>query len=118
MTIATPAVVTINAVAKNLPRINQDNFGSQFRLLGTGHQYDLAIRHMTESAKLGAAKIDRHNVDMKYTTFDVDGKPTVYQAYVVLRTPQGADPTIVENLSAGLLAYVTSNDAAIIGWES
>jgi len=78
----------------------------------------MAIRHTTEKAKLGQPLIDRHNVDMKYTTFNVDGVPTVYQVYVVLRTPQGADPTIVEKLSAGFLAYVTANDGPVIAWEN
>lgn len=119
MALATPAVVTINAVAQNMPRINQDDYGSHFRKIASGYQYDLKVRHQTESAKAGAVKTDRHNVDLIYTTYDAYGVVTgIYQSYVVLRTPQGADPTIIENMSAGLLAYVTANDGPIIGWEN
>lgn len=116
--LASPTTVTIDGTAHSLSKINQDNFGSTFRKIGTGFQYDLSIRHMTENAKLGAPKMDRHNVDLKYTTFDAEGKPTVYQVYAVLRTPQGADPTIVEKMSVGFNTWLTSNDGLIIGWES
>lgn len=116
--LTSPTTVTVDGTAHSLSKINQDNYGSVFRKIGTGFQYDLTIRHSTENQKLGAPKVDRHNVDLKYTTFDVDGKPTVYQVYAVLRTPQGADPTIVEKLSVGFTAWLTANDGLIIGWES
>lgn len=116
--LASPTTVTIDGTAHTLSRINQDDFGSIFRKIDTGVQYDLQIRHSTETAKLGVRKIDRHNVDLKYTTFDAEGKPTVYQVYAVLRTPQGADPTVIEKMSVGLNAWLTANDGPIIGWES
>lgn len=116
--LTSPTTVTVDGVAHSLSKINQDNFSSVFRKLFTGGSYDLTIRHATESAKLGAVKMDRHNVDLKYTTFDVDGKATVYQVYTVLRTPQGADPTVVEKLSVGLATWLGANDGPIIGWES
>lgn len=116
--LSSPTTVTIDGAAHSLSKINQDNYGSIFRKIGTGVQYDLQVRHSTENAKLGAPKIDRHNVDLKYTTFDAEGKPTVYQVYAVLRTPQGADPTIIEKLSVGFNAWLTANDGLIIGWES
>lgn len=116
--LASPTTVTIDGTAHSLSKINQDNFGSVFRKIGTGFTYDLAIRHSTESGKLGQPKVDRHNVDLKYTTFDVNGVPTVYQVYAVLRTPQGADPTIVEKMSVGFNTWLTANDGLIIGWES
>jgi len=116
--LASPTTVTIDGVAHSLSKINQDNYGSVYRKLDTGVQYDLTIRHQTETAKVGAVKMDRHNVDLKYTTFDAEGVPTVYQSYAVLRTPQGADPTIVEKLSVGLTTWLAANDGSIIGWES
>lgn len=116
--LSSPTTVTIDGVAQSLSKINQDNFGSLFRKIAAGAQWDLNIRHSTENAKLGAVKVDRHNADMKYTTFDTNGVPTVYQVYVVMRAPQGADPAIVENLSAGFLAWVTANDGPLIAWES
>lgn len=116
--LSSPTTVTVDGTAHSLSKINQDNFGSIFRKIGAGFQYDLAIRHLTESSKLGSPKVDRHNVDLKYTTYNVDGVPTVYQVYAVLRTPQGADPTIVEKLSVGLTAWLNANDGPVITWES
>lgn len=116
--LASPTTVTIDGTAHSLSKINQDNFGSLYRKIATGVQYDLQIRHMTETAKPGVPKIDRHNVDLKYTTFDAEGVPTVYQVYAVLRAPQGADPTIIEKMSVGFNTWLTANDGAIIAWES
>lgn len=116
--LASPTTVTIDGTAHSLSKVNQDNYSSVYRKIGTGETWDLTIRHQTENAKLGAVKVDRHNADLKYTKFAVDGTPTIFQAYVVLRTPQGADPTIIEKMSVGLLTWFTSNDGALIAWES
>lgn len=116
--LSSPTTVTIDGTAHSLSKINQDNFGSIFRKIATGLQYDLQIRHTTENAKLGAPKVDRHNVDLKYTTFDSEGLPTVYQVYAVLRTPQGADPTIVEDMLVGFNTWLAANVAGVVGWES
>lgn len=116
--LAEPITVTVDAVARVLPRVNSDNYGSHYRLLGSGFMYELIIRHTTENAKLGAPQVDRHNVDFKYTTYDVDGVATVYQVYSVIRTPQGADPTIVEKMWVGFNTFTTANDGAIISWQS
>lgn len=119
MPIATPVTITVNGVAHAMPRINQDNYASQYRKIATGYQYDFAVRHSTESAKAGSPRVDRHNVDLKLTTFDAEGVPTVYQSYLVLRTPQGADPVIVRDMAVGFEAYLTSAILTqIIGWES
>lgn len=116
--LTSPTTVTVDGTAHSLSKINQDDYTSVFRKAGTGFEYLLTIRHQTENAKLGAVKMDRHNIDLKYTTFSAEGVPTVYQAYSVLRTPQGADPTIVEKLSVGLTTWLNANDGLIIGWES
>lgn len=116
--LTSPTTVTVDGVAHSLSKINQDNYGSVFRKIAAGLQYDLSIRHMTESGKLGTPKVDRHNVDLKYTTYNVDGVPTVYQVYCVLRAPQGTDPTVLEKLSVGLTGWLTANDGSIIAWES
>lgn len=113
-----PVTVTIDAVAQIMPRVNDQNFGGHYRKIATGVQYDLTVKHTTEANKLGQKEMDRHNVDLKYTTFDAEGLPTVYHVYTVVRTPKGADPTVVEKMWAGFNTWATANDAAIIGWQS
>jgi hypothetical protein len=116
--LTSPTTVTVDGTAHSLSKVNQDNYSSTFIKKATGLEYKLSVRHQDEKAKLGAVVMERHNVDLTYTTFDVDGKPTVYQVYAVLRTPKGADPTIVEKLSVGFNTWLTANDGLIIGWES
>lgn len=119
MSFASPQSVTIDGTAHSLPRINGPVNGTGvFLKKGTGVEYRLTFRHSDEKAKLGAVVMERHNIDLMYTTYDADGKPTVYQAYTVLRTPKGADPTIVEKLSVGLATYLNANDGALIGGEA
>lgn len=116
--LTSPLSVTIDGTAHLLPRINQDDYSGVFVKKATGVEYRMTVRHSDESAKLGAVVMERHNIDLKYTTYDAEGKPTVYQAYTVLRTPKGADPTVVEKLSVGLATWLNANDGAVIGWES
>lgn len=115
--LSSPITVTVDGVARVLPRIRDDNSVTVYRLTGTGFRYDLTIRHTVENAKLGADVMERHNVDFKYTTWDAEGKPTVYQVYTVVRTKEGADPTIVEKMWVGFNTFCTANDGPIIGWE-
>lgn len=115
--LSSPISVTIDGTAHSLSRINQDNFSSLYRKSAAGLEITLAIRH-TYEGKVGDAQYERHNVDLKYTTFDAEGKPTTYQSYTVLRTIRGLDPDVVANVSAGLNDFVDTNVAAIVGWES
>lgn len=115
--LSSPISITIDGTNHSLTRINQDNFSSLYQKSVSGLEITCAIRH-TREGKVGDAQYERHNVDLKYTTFAVDGKPTTYQAYTVLRTIRGLDPEIVENVSAGLNGFVNANAAAIVGWES
>lgn len=115
--LSSPISITINGTTHSLSRINQDNFSSLYRKSVSGLEITCAIRH-TYEGKVGDAQYERHNVDLKYTTFGVDGKPTTYQVYTVLRTIRGLDPNVVKNVSAGLNGFVDTNAAAIVGWES
>lgn len=115
--LSSPITVTVDGTAHVLPRIQDDNRTTVYRKVGTGFRYDLTIRHSVENGKLGAKVMERHNVDFKYTTWDVNGVSTVYQVYTVVRTPEGADPTIVEKMWVGFNTFSTANDGPIIGGE-
>jgi hypothetical protein len=116
--LTSPITVTIDGTAHSLPRINQDNFGSVYRKKGDGFEVQLDIRHSYEKATADG-QMERHNVDLKYTTFDpVSFKPTVIQSYTVIRSKRGADPVFVPKVAIGQLAFTTTNAAAITAWES
>jgi tRNA nucleotidyltransferase (CCA-adding enzyme) len=115
--LTSPTVITIDGVAHNLSRINQDNFSSVYLKKAVGLELRLTIRHSYEG-KVGPAQMERHNVDLVHTTWDVDGNPVVRQTYHVVRNPRNLDPDSVNDDTVGLNAWLTTNIAAISGWES
>lgn len=115
--LTSPITVTIDGTDHSLSRINQDNYGASYLKKAAGLEIRLNIRHSYEKSGPNG-QYERHNVDLQYTTFDVDGNPTTTQSYAVLRTLRGKDPELLENVSAGLNAFVTANVAQIVAWES
>lgn len=115
--LTSPITVTIGGTAHSLARINQDNFGAVYLKQATGLEIQLTIRH-TREGKAGPNQMERHNVDLMYTTFDANGVPTTRQAYCVVRTPRGVDPLVAVNSMKGLAAFLDTNVAAVVAWES
>lgn len=115
--LTSPTTVTIDGVAKNLSRINQDNFSSTYFLKESGREIKLVIRHSYEG-KSGPLQYERHNIDITDTTWDGEGNPTTIQAYTVFRMKRGSDAAAAIDLTTALNAWVTTNVAAIAGWES
>lgn len=118
MTISSPITITVNAIAKVLPRINQDNFGSVYRLKESDAEYQLVIRHSYEG-KAGPAQIERHNVDFTMTTFDdLTGNPIVYQSYTIMRNPRNMDPVNTTNVTKALAVWVNTVAADLSAWQN
>lgn len=118
---ADPAVVTINAVAKNLVRINQDQYSSEYLLRSATDEYRLRLRNSTYTDKKRGAVIDRHNVELIHTVFPVAPATLsiVRKVYTVIENQQGdtlVDPTKV---AAGLFAFLTeANITKMMNFES
>jgi hypothetical protein len=115
--LTSPISITIAGTAHSLSRINNDNFGSTYLKKAAGLEIRLDIRNANES-KSGTGQMERHIMDLQYTTWDVDGKPTTIQTYTHLRFQRGSDPVIASDVAKGLAASVTANIAAIANWES
>lgn len=115
--LTSPISVTIDGVAHSLSRINQDNFSSVYLKKATGLEFRVTIRHSYEG-KEGPGQMERHNVDLVHTTWDVDGNPVIRQSYHVIRNPRNLDPDGVADDTVGLNAFVTTNIAALVAWES
>lgn len=120
--LTSPTTVTIAGTGHVLSKIREDNFQSVFRKKAAGLQIDMNVRHTLEGKATDQNRIERHNVELVYTTYDVDGVPTTHTMYVVLRVPQALGATPVIDSAAGLMAWLTAstnaNLTAIANWES
>jgi hypothetical protein len=68
MAYADPLVVTINSVAKSLPRIKFDNYGSEYFLRETLQEFRMKIRNTNYTDAKGRS-IDRHNLEFTQTIY-------------------------------------------------
>jgi len=85
--ITNPLAITYNGVAKSLPKINQDAYGSEYFLAEATGTFRVRIRHAANSPdkKTGVA-YDRHNVELTRTIFGVAPAPDqVITTYLVIQ---------------------------------
>lgn len=115
--LTSPISITIDGTAHSLSRINQDAYSAVYLKKAANLELRLTIRHSYEG-KPGPGQMERHNVDLVRTTWDVDGVPTVQQTYHVIRVPRGKDPGSVNDDTVGLNAWVSTNIASLTAWES
>ena len=108
---ADPSVVNINAVAKNLVRINQDKYSSEYLLRSSTEEFRLNIRNSTYvDKKRGGIKIDRHNVELINKVFPVAPSTTAFtrKVYTVIENQQGDTLVDPRNVALGLFAFLSS----------
>jgi hypothetical protein len=119
---ADPLVITINAVAKNLIRINQDGYSSEYLLKEATGEYRARIRNSSYTDKnRGGKVVDRHNIELTYTIYPVAPAvfPTIRKDYHVFEMDVGDDAALSAKLVAGLSAFVTeANATKMINFES
>lgn len=109
---ADPAVVTINGVAKNLIRIRQDQYSSEYKLRSADDELRLNIRNTSYLDKKRKIDIDRHNVEMIHEVFPVAPATTsvIRKVYVVFENQKGDTLTDPQHVVSGLLAFLTSGN--------
>jgi hypothetical protein len=66
---ANTITLTINAVAKILQRVNQDNFGSEYSFVDGTESIVMKIRHSTDAADGDGLVLKRHNVFVEHIIF-------------------------------------------------
>lgn len=115
--LTSPITITIDGVAHSLSRINNDNFGSTYLKKAAGLEIRLVVRNSYEKSSAGV-QYERHNMDLTHTTWDVDGKPTTTQTYMVSRCIRGIDTKVPADVAKAAFAFGTANVAAVLGWES
>lgn len=118
---ADPAVVTINAVAKNLVRIKQDDYSSEYLLRSTTDEYRLNLRNTSYYDKKRGVDVNRHNVEIIHTVFPVAPATlsTIRKTYAVIENQIGDTLTDPRNVALGLFAFLSSaNIDKLMNFES
>lgn len=120
MTIANPLVITYNAVAKSLPRINMDNYGSEYLLQEATQEFRIKIRHSKESAAKDGTQFDRHNVELTHTVYATLTDPArVTQEYAVIRNVLTESATELGYLNGAFCGLMTATFVSDLrGWQS
>ena len=116
---ADPLVVTVNAVAKSLNRINQDSYGSEYFLREALQEWRLKIRHTTYKNAAGVLT-DRHNFEFVNTVYATTTAAAIvrkiYSVFENSRSDTGADPLQAFN---GFVGFMTSgNIQKALNYES
>lgn len=115
--LADPTVLTINGVPKNLVRVNQDGYGSEYVLREALGEYRFNVRNTKArfDKRLGAW-IERHNVELIHTLYPVAPATTGFtrKVYFVLENQQG--DTLVDPMyeAAALCVWLTASSSANI----
>lgn len=115
--LTSPITVTIDGVAHELDRINQDNFTALYQKKLTNRELQLTIRHSYEG-KAGPGQMERHQVDLRDITWSAEGIPSTKQVYTTMRLPRGTDTDGIIDNTVGLNAWLTANVAAITAFRS
>jgi hypothetical protein len=120
MTIANPLVITINAVAKNLAKINNDNYGSEYLLQSSTEEWRMKIRHSNEAVKGAAPQMARHNVEFTHTVYATSTVPAVVtQIYSVIRNTTLVTDADLQYMMAGFVAFFDATHTLDLrGWQN
>lgn len=101
--------VTIGAdAARTLLRVNQDSFGSTYRLATDLEFTELVIRNSTATEK--NILMDRHNVELRHTTYATDLLPERhYVASSTFKTRRvGGSPTRLADVEKAKASLVST----------
>lgn len=118
--LADPLVLTINAVAKSLNKINQDGYGSEYLLRDSTTEYRAKVRHSRTKADLTGQAYDRHNFEFTVTTFAVGDTPERHQRFYFVHECLPSD-TNVDMPDAVADLMIASSDAflkSLVAWQS
>lgn len=112
--------ITVNAVARVLSKINQDNFAAEYLLRTATEEFRVNVRHSTESAKVGIRPFERHNFELRHTVFATLTVAEVIRiTATTIRCMKGDDPAAVVLTAKGETAWLSdANLAKLVAWES
>jgi len=120
MAFADPQPITINAVVKNLPRIDMGKATSEYNLVEATQSFNLFIRSQDLKVEADGRRQVRHNITLTHTIFATTTVPqlirkcsTSIQHYV------GDDPAAYDDVGIAVSAMVTAaNVVKLNNYES
>lgn len=122
MSFGSTIVITVNAVAKTLNRVNQDNYGSEYLLRETLQEFRIKIRHSKEKPNAAGVVNDRHNIEVTQTVFAVAGvsPEIVRKNYVVMTNPYNDNLTTAGYLIDAFVNYIDSAtvQSDLLTWQN
>lgn len=113
--------ITINAVAKVLNKINQDQYTTEYLLRETDREFGLRIRHTKDKTVMNGFPVERHYVVLTETKYPVTGVSLGYTRSIAAtiladRTDDQAGHKLFD---AGLVGFLTpTNVGKLLNWES
>lgn len=117
--LANTLTLTVNSVAKVLTRINQDNYGSEYRLVSDTEKYTLKIRHTLGQKASGGRLFDQHNVLVEHVVFaTLTTTEKTMTVSTTLRGEVGTAPANLDYLSDALGVLVAAQAAALVQGEA
>jgi hypothetical protein len=115
---ANTLTVTINSVARTLVRVNQDNFGSVYRLADATQEFLMKFRNTTEPND-GVDVVERHNMLFQHTVYATStAKELLYTQSSTIRMRRGGDPAYLAFIVPGFNTLLNSQATGLIAGES
>jgi hypothetical protein len=103
-----PQSITVNAVAKSMPRIQDIPGGTRYRYRTTTDEFLFDIRH-TVGKITGGGLGESHTVRVKYTVFKTAVVPEqVFYATLAIQNGDGMDLTQARYVTLALCAWAVS----------
>jgi hypothetical protein len=122
MAFGSTLTLTVNAVAKVLNKVKEQDYGSEYKLIEATGEFLVTIKHSEETPKSATAlRYDRHYVDFKQTVYGIGGLPdTVREMYCVIRNAKGDGLVLPNYLSAAAVDFLDSGtvQADLFSWLS
>lgn len=116
----TLSVIIGSDAARVLTRINQDSFGSQYRLATATEITEILIRNST--GRENGFVYDRHNIELRHTQYAATDGTAPERHYVASSTfktrRSGGDPARLSDLVGALVTQVTALKAGMVQGES
>lgn len=108
---------------KNLPRINQDGYSSEYFLDDTTVVYRAKIRHSRDTVKAGTQPFDRHTLTISRFVKPTSSLPlgSLSESSFTIRNDPNGVPADIMALVNGLQFYLEPADGIalkMLGWES
>lgn len=114
---ANTLTLTIDAVARTLLRVNQDNYGSEYLYKDSVEKITMKIRHSTETQN--SLPVNRHNVFVERTVYGTVSVPEKYfSTTITLRDREGSGPSELLKTWQGVNTLVLTLDDTLVAGDN